>query len=79
MHLHMTSCISVLVLTMNMGNFEISSLYHNRDGRLTSTTRCQHLTVSDEDRMSAHLSVIFAMLSCSIVHIVVYSQLRHGA
>ncbi len=48
----------------------------NRDGRSSSTTRCQHLMVSDEDPMSACILRLCVMLFCSIVHIVLCSQLR---
>ncbi len=49
---------------------------HRKDGPLTSTTRCQHLTVSDEGGISVCISTISVMLSSSIVHLVISSQLR---
>ncbi len=66
------------VITTSMGNFEISSLHCNRDESSTSAMRCQHLTVSDEDGMSALISIISLMLGSSILHIIVCSQLRQA-
>ncbi len=71
-HLHMMSCLSVLMLTVSTGKFEIST----RDGCSISATRCQHLMVSDLDVISTRISGYFYMLSSSRVHIGWYSQLR---
>ncbi len=62
MTLHMTSYISVFMLTMRTGNFKITAVHRNVDGHPTSAM------VSDEDRMSACMSVIVLMLGSSLVH-----------
>ncbi len=64
----MMLCHSVLVL-----------VHHNRDGCSTSAMKCQYLTVSDEDRMSACILSISLMLSSSLVHKVLYSQIRQSS
>ncbi len=64
----MMSCHSVLVLVL---------YYINRCS--TSAMRCQYLMVSDEDRMSACILSISLMLSSSLVHIELCSQLRQAS
>ncbi len=61
----MTSCHSVLLL-----------VHQCRDGCSTSAMKCQHLMVSDEDRMTACILSISLNFGFSLVHVVLCFHLR---